>query len=168
MSDRSRKYRVEVDGTTLSVNVEERASVVTVGIDGDPHPRPVRVLTSGPTPLVLVGGRVVAAALGSGDRRGFALGGHHGQARTLPASRAASEERAALESAGDLVAPMPGRVVSVRVRAGDAVAAGAALVVIEAMKMQNELVAPRDGTVTRVLVTDGDAVERGATLVELT
>jgi biotin carboxyl carrier protein len=167
MSDRTRKYRVEVDGKSSSLTVNERASVVTVEIEGDAHPSPVRVLVSGDNPLVLVGGRVIALTTSGDDRRSFAFRGRYGEARVLPASHAAAGDRAMVASAGNVVAPMPGRVVSVMVRSGDAVAAGAPLVVVEAMKMQNELVAPRAGTVTRVLVADGDAVERGATLVEL-
>jgi biotin carboxyl carrier protein len=63
---------------------------------------------------------------------------------------------------------MPGRIVKLLVAAGDAVAAGAGLVVMEAMKMENEIGAPHAGTVARVLVQAGDTVERDAPLVELT
>jgi biotin carboxyl carrier protein len=50
---------------------------------------------------------------------------------------------------------------------GEAVAAGAGVVVIEAMKMENELGAPRAGTVRRVAVRAGDTVERDALLLEI-
>jgi biotin carboxyl carrier protein len=62
---------------------------------------------------------------------------------------------------------MPGRIVKLLVAAGDQVAAGGGLLVMEAMKMENEIGAPHAGTVTRVLVRPGDTVERDATLVEL-
>jgi biotin carboxyl carrier protein len=55
--------------------------------------------------------------------------------------------------------------VAVRVAPGDAIEAGAPLVVMEAMKMQNELVAEMAGTVREVRVAAGNAVESGATLV---
>lgn len=167
MSERSRKYRIEIDGIPSAVSVEERKAALTATFDGQEQSEAVRVLSTGPMPLVLVGDRVVAVALGKGEQREFSFAGHRGRARTVLAARAAGEERAALASSGNVLAPMPGRVVSVRVRAGDVVTAGAALVVVEAMKMQNELLAPRDATVARVLVNDGDAVERGAILVEL-
>ena len=64
-------------------------------------------------------------------------------------------------------ASMPGVVVSVAVGAGDTVAAGQPLVVLEAMKMQNPVRAPRGGRVGRVLVEAGAQVEAGAALVEL-
>ena len=62
---------------------------------------------------------------------------------------------------------MPGRVVEVRVQAGDRVEAGQPLVVLEAMKMQNEIQAERAGTVSRVFVGAGQAVEGGDPLVEV-
>jgi len=68
-------------------------------------------------------------------------------------------------AAGGLVAPMPGRVVRVLVAAGDAVAAGAGLVVLEAMKMEQTVRAPGEGVVDAVLVEVGQQVEAGAALV---
>ncbi len=62
---------------------------------------------------------------------------------------------------------MPGRVVEVRVQAGDSVEAGQPMIVLEAMKMQNEIQAERSGLVSRVFVTAGEAVEGGDPLVEV-
>ena len=64
-----------------------------------------------------------------------------------------------------LAAPMPGKIVRVFVRPGDAVTARQPLVVIEAMKMENELRANRDGTVAEVHVREGLSVEAGAPLI---
>ena len=64
-----------------------------------------------------------------------------------------------------IVAPMPGRVVKVLVKTGDAVLARQGLVVIEAMKMENELRAPRAGTVAEVRVREGAPVEANVVLV---
>jgi biotin carboxyl carrier protein len=64
-----------------------------------------------------------------------------------------------------LVAPMPGKVVRVLVKAGDAVAVRQPVVVVEAMKMENELRADRDGTVTDVHVREGLSVDAGALLL---
>ena len=62
---------------------------------------------------------------------------------------------------------MPGRVVSVAVEAGQEVAAGAALVVLEAMKMESSIAAPHAGTVERVAVQPGQTVSRDDELVVL-
>ena len=64
-----------------------------------------------------------------------------------------------------IVAPMPGRIVKVLVKAGDTVAARQGLVVVEAMKMENELRSPKAGTVTEVRVTQGQSVDARAVLV---
>jgi biotin carboxyl carrier protein len=66
-----------------------------------------------------------------------------------------------------IVSPMPGRIVKVLVREGDAVAAQQGLVVVEAMKMENELRAPRAGQVSAVKVVEGMSVEANAVLVTL-
>lgn len=65
-----------------------------------------------------------------------------------------------------LKAPMPGLVVRVQVQAGQPVAAGAGVVVLEAMKMENELRAATAGVVRIVRVGPGEAVEKGQVLVE--
>lgn len=65
------------------------------------------------------------------------------------------------------VAPMPGTVVSVAVSAGQDVAKGAQLLVIESMKMQSEIVAVRDGVVDEVFLAVGETFDRGAPLVGL-
>lgn len=64
-------------------------------------------------------------------------------------------------------APIAGKVVKVLVAIGDQVAPGAAVVVLEAMKMENELVAERGGAVTAIHKAAGQAVETGDLLVEL-
>jgi acetyl/propionyl-CoA carboxylase alpha subunit len=68
-------------------------------------------------------------------------------------------------AAGALVAPLPGTVVRVAVGPGDTVAAGDALIAIEAMKMEHEVRAVSAGTVTEVHVAAGEQVESGRLLV---
>ncbi|KEO51540.1 acetyl/propionyl/methylcrotonyl-CoA carboxylase subunit alpha [Thioclava pacifica] len=70
--------------------------------------------------------------------------------------------------ASDLtLAPMPGLVKSVFVKAGQQVAAGDRLAIMEAMKMEHTMLAARDGVVAEVLVTAGAQVEAGAALIRL-
>jgi 3-methylcrotonyl-CoA carboxylase alpha subunit len=72
---------------------------------------------------------------------------------------------AAGSGGGKLVAPMPGRITQVLVESGAAVARGAALLVLEAMKMEHTITAPAEGTVETVRFRVGDLVEEGAELV---
>ncbi len=74
---------------------------------------------------------------------------------------------AARHTSGALEAPMPGKVIAVRVSPGQAVARGDELVVVEAMKMENALRAPRAGIVKTVAVRVGEMVAPGVALVEL-
>jgi propionyl-CoA carboxylase alpha chain len=66
---------------------------------------------------------------------------------------------------GGLVAPMPGKVIELRVRAGQSVRAGETLLVLEAMKMEHPIRAPEDGIVVEVCVAQGDQVGNGALLL---
>jgi acetyl-CoA carboxylase biotin carboxylase subunit len=60
---------------------------------------------------------------------------------------------------GGCVAPMPGKVIELRVGEGDSVQAGQVLLIMEAMKMEHTVIAPHDGTVAQVTVTAGDQVD---------
>jgi 3-methylcrotonyl-CoA carboxylase alpha subunit len=69
--------------------------------------------------------------------------------------------------AGSLAAPMPGAVIQIMVREGDAVAAGDPLLILEAMKMEHTITAPRAGTVERLHFKVGDQVQEGVELLVL-
>jgi 3-methylcrotonyl-CoA carboxylase alpha subunit len=68
---------------------------------------------------------------------------------------------------GRLTAPMPGKVVSFAVKAGDIVKKGQALAVMEAMKMEHTIAAPVDGTVGELLFAPGDQVTEGSELLRM-
>jgi biotin carboxyl carrier protein len=68
------------------------------------------------------------------------------------------------EGRQQILAPMPGKVVRLLVKAGDRVEAGQGLLVVEAMKMQNEIRSPKSGTVERVLAKEGQPVTAGEIL----
>ncbi|PIT81321.1 acetyl/propionyl/methylcrotonyl-CoA carboxylase subunit alpha [Limnohabitans sp. 15K] len=73
----------------------------------------------------------------------------------------------AAQEGGRLTAPMPGKVVSFAVKAGDKVKAGQPLAVMEAMKMEHTISAPKDGVVAELLYAPGDQVADGAELLKL-
>lgn len=63
-------------------------------------------------------------------------------------------------------APMPGLIIDLRVKAGDTVSTGDALIILEAMKMENIIKATGEGTVKSVKVRKGDSVEKNQVLIE--
>ena len=86
-----------------------------------------------------------------------------------PAPKAQAAAPAASSAAGSVKvnAPMPGKILSVKVAKGDAVKKGDVIMILEAMKMENEIVAPQDGTVASINVNEGTSVEAGALLASL-
>ena len=81
---------------------------------------------------------------------------------------AAEAPKAAPSGAGEKVnSPLPGVIIEVSVKEGQAVKAGQKVAVLEAMKMENEIAAPKDGTVTAIHVSKGDSVLEGAPVVTI-
>ena len=138
--------RVTVDGMAVDINGQEsnRSQGWCTGPDGAIHS--YAVYGDGGQVQVWLDGRVFvfeAAAEGArGSRRAGAF-------------------------SGDVSAPMPGRVMQVLAAAGQRVAAGEPLIILESMKMELIIDAPGDAMVKRVAVGEGDLVDRGARLVEL-
>lgn len=66
---------------------------------------------------------------------------------------------------GSLVAPMPGKVIDLKVKKGSKVKSGDTLVILEAMKMEQSIKASKDGVIDEVFISKGDQVENGAVLM---
>ncbi len=124
-----------------------------------------------PVSGTLEGGELVAEIDGQRFNAGFDL--HAGQITVMLAGDAfvidLHDPMQAAEfedgSAGDVSAPMPGKLVSVRVGKGDKVRKGDPLAVLEAMKMEHTLIAPADGIIATIHFAEGDQVEEGVTVI---
>ena len=166
------RYQVTIGERTLVIELRQgEGGALVARIDGGPDV-PVRLTGRPGDALVtlLAGGRSVTALVGEAvDGRTVVLDGEQVEAVVRDeraarlASAAAAGRKGVVESS--VKAPMPGLVVAVHVEAGQAVAKGAALVVLSAMKMQNELTAPDDATVKEVYVRAGQTVDQGQVLV---
>lgn len=133
---------IDEEAHELDVRVLDAATVsVRLGADA----QMVRVVRVGQTYHVAVDGRVYVLA---------------------PEAASAGDAHHTL-AAPEIVAPMPGKVLSVLVQEGQQVAAGDGLLILEAMKMENRIVAEAPALVRRVHVTDGQMVDGGALLIEL-
>jgi len=161
----------------VTVNGEEHEVVLDgdgVHVNGAGVHAHVADVEGTPVRLVTIGDAVHRVLVRRGDRRGvytLSLDGHRYEVDALDERARTIRELAGAAAAASgpapLVAPMPGLIVRVDVKAGDVVQAGQGLVVMEAMKMENELRALADGTVKAVLVAVGTAVEKGAVLLEM-
>ncbi len=111
--------------------------------------------------LEIEGRRLGSRVSRAGDR--LVIQGSHGdvELRVRPRFQVPGAEK----TSGGLVAPMPGKVIDVRVSVGAAVRAGQTLVVLEAMKMEHPITAPEDGVVAEVHVAVGEQVDNGALLL---
>ena len=84
-----------------------------------------------------------------------------------PAAPKAAPKAAIPAGSASAVAPMPGTIVRVDVKAGDTVKKGDVLVVLEAMKMENDICAPADGKIVAVSVEKGQSVVADEVLVTI-
>ena len=90
------------------------------------------------------------------------------QPAAAPVAAAPVSPAAPAAGAGKPVkSPLPGVIVAVKVKVGDAVKNGEVVAVLEAMKMENEIQAEFDGVVTSVTVSQGDSILEGAPIVTI-
>ncbi len=141
-----------------------------ISIDGTEHDVDARALRPG-TWSVIIAGRSHVVDL---DRRRTGIAASVGASEALLQvedalhKRLASAAGARPAARGEAIrAPIAGKVVKVVVAVGDQVAPGAAVIVLEAMKMENELAAERGGTVSAIHKVAGQAVDTGDLLVEI-
>lgn len=78
-----------------------------------------------------------------------------------------NQEAAKATSGKEIIAPLPGVITAIKVKAGDIVKNGQTVAVLEAMKMENDLLSEVDGTVRSVNVEKGDSVLEGAVIITL-
>lgn len=84
-----------------------------------------------------------------------------------PAATPAPAQKVSQAGNISVTAPMPGKILSIKVKEGDSVHSGDVLLVLEAMKMENDIVAPKDGTVVSINTKVGDSVESAQVLIGL-
>jgi pyruvate carboxylase subunit B len=162
------KYIVTVAGREIEVQIEGDQ----VRVEGRSLAAALRPVPGTPLRHLLVDGRPSTLVI-EGNGRGHWAIGTRGERWEVEAvdertrhirslTGAATRDR----GAAALKAPMPGLVVRVLAEPGQAVARGAGVVVLEAMKMENELKASADAKVKAVRVRPGEPVEKGQVLVE--
>lgn len=135
-----RKFRVTVNSTTYEVEVEE------VGGEQPRAAAPVAQPARAAAPVTTAPAAAPKAA---------------------PAAAPTAAPRTPSAGGSQVKAPLPGVVLSIKVKPGDVVKRGGLLLILEAMKMENEILAPQDGTVREILISSGASVNTGDALVVL-
>jgi biotin carboxyl carrier protein len=156
-----------VDGTTFTVEIEEGgANGLAVRVNGQPVAVDARMPSTGTGSVLLDGVSYVVDLAEDRGATHVVVDGEVFQVHLEePGRRSAGGAKGSDGNGQRLVAPMPGKVVAVLVAVGQRVAAGAGLVVLEAMKMENEFRATAAGVITEVHVAPGQAVDAGDLLV---
>lgn len=160
------KYDIEIDGTTLTVDVQQtrdgRFRVIVD--DGEPQLLTAKQLGAAEWSLDRGDGPRTVGAFVSGDHASLVVDGHP-IAVTITDPRDKALAMGGRGGAGAVGTPMPGVIVRVPVQVGQVISAGAVVVVVEAMKMENDFKSPIDGIVQAIHVAPGQAVEANTLLV---
>jgi len=165
---------VEVNGRVRSIAVTPLGTAGAAGgrfqllVDGVAYEVSAKPTDLGLSLLFAPSGRVVDAAVTPLRGGEWLVQLPHVNVTALVDGRSrprGGERAGAGEGAQRVLAPMPGRVVRVLVKAGDDVALRQGLIVVEAMKMENELGSPKAGRVKEIAVAEGASVEAGRLLV---
>ena len=99
--------------------------------------------------------------------RPFMMPASSASTAVLTAAPAAAPAVRTAAGANDVVSPLSGKVVSIDVKVGQAVAEAAQVATVEAMKMNTYIYAPKAGKVTAVIANPGDAVDEGGVLLRI-
>lgn len=132
-----KKYNITVNGNNYEVEVEEIGGVPSIVPAAAPAPAASAAAPAAPAPSA-----APAAA-------------------PAPAAAKPSADALLVES------PMPGTIVNVLKKPGDAIAESEVVLILEAMKMENEIVAPKAGTIDSVAVSKGASVNAGDALFSI-
>ncbi len=136
-----------------------------VVVDGEPYAAEATLLDAGVLEVAIDGRMRTLPVARIGAAYHVAIDGEV-YVLTAESADAADDHPGAL-APPQIVAPMPGKVLQVLVRAGQTVAADEVLLVLEAMKMEHRIAAEAPATVRAVHVGDGQMVDAGTVLIEL-
>jgi biotin carboxyl carrier protein len=161
------KFEVRIAGAIRIVELERNADHWRVTLDGQPLDADAVEIAPNTFSILLRGqSHEIRVTPSPNGTLTLQTGLEEFTAEVLDPRAWSGRRHSALEAEGrqQVVAPMPGKVVRLLVKAGDAVEAGQGLLVVEAMKMQNEIRSPKSGVVERLLAQEGQPVNAGEIL----
>ena len=151
-----RSYKFKINGNEYNVDINSvEGNIANVTVNGANYEVEMDTPVSAP-----VAAAAVKDSSASPQNDNQKSANDNQGAAPAPASKPAGAGKA-------VTSPLPGVIIEVSVKEGQAVKAGQKVAVIEAMKMENEIQASADGTITAVLVNKGDSVLEGAEIVKI-
>lgn len=138
-----KKFNFKINGNEYQTSVEQKGELLQVTVNGKSYAAELLQDEAAPKPVATP------------------------KAAAPAASAPAAAPKAAAGAGKAVESPLPGVVVSIAVKEGQAVKAGDTLLTLEAMKMENAIQAEADGTVTRIIATVGQSVQSGDPLIEI-
>jgi biotin carboxyl carrier protein len=159
------KYELEIQGQPVIVELEQRDGRVAARVGSNDYDVEVYSPEEG-VYVLLAGDRVYQTRVWAPEPSllNVKIDGHSFSARIIDRKHRRPGSVHQTEGRQNLIAPMPGKIVRVLLGAGDEVAVGQGVVVVEAMKMQNEIKSPKAGRVIEVRVSEGATVNANQVL----
>ena len=157
------RFEIELGGKARTVELSRADGQWRFATDGRQVKADAVEIAPG-TFSIVIGGRVLEARVeGSTSELRIHIEGEEHSASLRDPRRWRRGDAARLESQGrqQVLAPMPGKIVRVLVKAGENIEVGQGIVVVEAMKMQNEVRSPKKGKIERIVVAEGQTVSAG-------
>lgn len=164
-----KEYRFKINGKDYAVAIgEAEGKMLTVNVNGADYQVELDGDTLAPSGLGMTNNAVGMTNNAVGMTNNAVGNNTAGSAASVTPSEASVSPAAKPAGAGEKVnSPLPGVIVEVSVKEGQAVKAGQKIAVLEAMKMENEISAPKDGTITAIHVNKGDSVLEGAPIASI-
>ena len=151
-----KEYKFKINGKEYQVAIGEASgNMLSVNVNGADYQ------------VELENMNAAAAAISAGAKKMADAPANASPASAAPSTAASAAAPAAAGAGQTIKSPLPGIIISVDVKEGQAVKRGQKVAVIEAMKMENDILAECDGTVTAVHARKGDSVLEGADIVTI-
>ncbi len=148
-----KSYKFKVNGNEYNVDINSvEGNIANVTVNGATYEVEMDTPVNTPAATVARDSSTTTPNAGEGSK---------------PSVAAPQIDKAKAGAGKAVTSPLPGVIIEVSVKEGQAVKAGQKVAVIEAMKMENEIQASNDGTVTAILVNKGDSVLEGAEIVKI-
>ena len=162
------KTKLYADGEELTLEYDKDGDVYEVALNGKSQLMQVVVTRDGAVTLIVDGKPLRAHVVRDGARSLVSIAGLAYEFDDGPPKQSRTRQRGA--GGGfepEILSPMPGKILEVKVAEGETVEARQTLVLLEAMKMENALTTEGSARITKIHVSDGDLVELGQVLIEL-